>query len=264
MNQRFRNTELLAKLERNPLRAQLARALDVSEIFSGDVEYLSLNKDLSPTGRQNEMQKKLRAAVRENRDARNGMHELKAKLDKKRAAIAQPQFDKSDIVGFLLRSELRSTLRAMDAGARAVLVAGDAMFRDAMLETAPLVSGIAASETFIVDAAKKERLADQYGPALLEIEDLETTITEATAIFDLALVDLKLHSELDDRTFNDLVTPIMNRKNAPWLVKSGDTIMRVRPELKGTPGLHQPATPEEISDGVWSEAEYLASRSRAA
>jgi hypothetical protein len=34
----FRNTELLQKLERNPLKAQMARALDVAEIFAGDVE----------------------------------------------------------------------------------------------------------------------------------------------------------------------------------------------------------------------------------
>ena len=78
MSNNFRNTELLQKLARNPLKAQMARALDVSEIFSGDVEYLSLNNDLSPQGRDNARRAKLRAAVRDNRDARGPVNDLKA------------------------------------------------------------------------------------------------------------------------------------------------------------------------------------------
>jgi hypothetical protein len=81
-------------------------------------------------------------------------------------------------------------------------------------------------------------------------------------IFNLAFNDLKLHSGMDDRAFTDLAAPITNRKNAPWLAKSGDTIVRVRPEKKGTPELHQPATEDELRDGIYfeSEAAYLASR----
>jgi hypothetical protein len=70
MSNNFRNTDLLQKLERNPLKAQMARALDAAEIFAGDVENLSLNNDLSPRGRDNARRAKLRAVVRENRDAR--------------------------------------------------------------------------------------------------------------------------------------------------------------------------------------------------
>jgi hypothetical protein len=52
---------------------------------------------------------------------------------------------------------------------------------------------------------------------------------------------------MDDRAFNDFVAPIMTRHAAPWLAKNGDTIVRVRPELKGTPQLHQPATADEVA-----------------
>jgi hypothetical protein len=76
----------------------------------------------------------------------------------------------------------------------------------------------------------------------------------------LALVDMKLHSGLDDRAFSDLSTPIMTRKNAPWLHRDGNSVVRIRPELRGTAGFHQPATADEMADGVWSETEYLASR----
>jgi hypothetical protein len=78
MNNNFRNADLLQKLERNPLKAQMAKALDVAEIFAGDVEYLSLDKNLSPQGRDNARRAKLRAAVRDNRDARGPVNDLEA------------------------------------------------------------------------------------------------------------------------------------------------------------------------------------------
>ena len=116
----FRNTELLQKLERNPLKAQMARALDVAEIFAGDVEYLSLDKNLSPQGRDNARRAKLRAAVRDNRDARGPVNDLKAKLEAKRAAVQRPPLDRT-IVAVDDRRELRTILRGMDSGARALL-----------------------------------------------------------------------------------------------------------------------------------------------
>jgi hypothetical protein len=56
MTNNFRNTDLLQKLERHPLKQTLAKALDIAETFQGDVEYLSLNKDLSPQGRHKALQ----------------------------------------------------------------------------------------------------------------------------------------------------------------------------------------------------------------
>jgi hypothetical protein len=93
MSNNFRNTDLLQKLERNPLKAQMARALDVAEIFAGDAEYLSLDKNLSPQGRDNARRAKLRAAVRDNRDARGPVNDLKVKLEAKRALV--PSWERS-------------------------------------------------------------------------------------------------------------------------------------------------------------------------
>jgi hypothetical protein len=82
-------------------------------------------------------------------------------------------------------------------------------------------------------------------------------------IADLARVDLKLHSEMDDRQFTEFVK--QTKANAPWLVGDVDKPIRLRPELAGTPEFQRFATPEEISDGVWfkNAAEYQASRSAA-
>jgi hypothetical protein len=258
----LRNSQLLGQVGAHPLKSALAKALDIAELFAGDCEFLRLDKNLSEQGRQNAMQAKLRAAIRDLRDARAPLNDLQAKLDTKRKAVAMPPTDPKDILGFLLRQELRQTLRSMDAGQRALVIANDASFADALLETSPIVSGLLPAEKFIVDAAREKRLANLYGPELEEIAALEQTVAEARSIADIARNDLKLHSAMDDRTFTEFVRPIENRMDAPWLAKSGDSIVRVRPELKGTPQLHQAATPEEIREGIFfeSEAAYQASR----
>jgi hypothetical protein len=258
----IRNSQLLQQVGRHPLKAALARCFDVAETFQGDVEFLQLNDGLSPKGRQDALQAKLRAAIRDLRDARAPINEMQKKLEAQRAAVSMPKFDPADIVGFLRRQELRAAMRTMDRGERAVLIANDAAFADALLEQPPSLSGLVAGEKFIVDNAREQRLGALFGPQQAEIEALEETIKQANMIADLAHNDLKLHSEMDDRAFTEFVRPIENRQGAPWLVKHGDTVTRVRPELRGTPGLHQPATPEEIANGVFfkDEAEFRASR----
>jgi hypothetical protein len=258
----LRNSQLLQQMRAHPLKSALAKALDLAENFQGDMEYLQLNKDLSDQGRDNARRAKLRAAVRDLRDIRAPINELQKKLDAKRAAVAMPPFKQDDVVGFLRRQELRATLRGMDTGARALAIANDESFADALLETAPVVSGLLPAEKFIVDAAREKRLESLYGPQLAEITELEATVTDANMIANLARNDLQLHSAMEPREFNEFVKPIENRQAAPWLLKNGDAIVRVRPELRGTPQLHQPATPEEIREGVYydSEAAYAASR----
>ncbi len=262
MSNTFRNTELLQKLERHPLKQTLARALDTAETFQGDVEFLSLNKDLSPQGRQKAMQAKLRAAIRDLRDARAPINEMQKKLDAKRAAVAMPAFDPNDLVGFLRRQELRATLRSMDAGQRAVLLAGNPAFADAMLEQPPALSGLLPNETKLVDDTKKARLAGLFAPQLAEIEELKGTIKDANMVIDLAQVDLKLHSGMDDRTFIEFVKPIEMKQGAPWLVRATEEGKEVIRAIDVETHLAPTATPDQIRDGKFYKdfAEYQADR----
>jgi hypothetical protein len=195
MSNNFRNAELLGKLERHPLKAQLARALDASEFFAGDVEHIKLDRRLSAEGRDEARRSKLRAALRDNRDARASLDQMKAALEVKRAAVQRPPLDRTDRIAVDDRRELRTILRGMDRGARALLLSGagaDPDFIDAMLEAKPIVSGLMPEEKFIVDAAREQRLAGLYGPQIAEITELENTIAEANSIFDLALVDFEI------------------------------------------------------------------------
>jgi hypothetical protein len=91
----------------------------------------------------------------------------------KRNAVQRPPLDRSQ-QAVDDRRELRTILRGLDRGARALLLSGagaDPDFQDAMLEAKPIVSGLMVEEQFLVDAAREQRLAGLYGPQLAEIED---------------------------------------------------------------------------------------------
>ena len=106
----LRNSQLLEQMRAHPLKATLARALDIAETFAGDVQFLQLDKNLSQEGRDNARRAKLRAAVRNLRDISAPIAALQKKLDAKRKAVAMPKFDQNDVVGFLRRQEIRAAL----------------------------------------------------------------------------------------------------------------------------------------------------------
>jgi hypothetical protein len=277
-NSNLRNAQLLQQMARHPLKAHLARAFDIAETFAGDVEFLQLDKNLSDAGRQNAMQSKLRAAIRDLRDSRGPIAELQTKLDQKRKAVAMPKFDRSDDYALKLRMELRQTLKTADPGQRALLLE-KSTYADALLETEPEASGLFLAEDFkgiispeiqwdrdIVAAAKEKRLAGMFGRELAEIEELEKVVAEANMIADIARVDLQLHSGIDDpRVFGEFVRPIESKVNAPWLrryTEEGREVIRVIDlENHGA----RIATEREILDGKYyrDHAEYLADRAAA-
>ena len=52
MSNNFRNTDLLAKLERNPLRPAVATVLDIADDFQRDMELLGANQKFSAEGKR--------------------------------------------------------------------------------------------------------------------------------------------------------------------------------------------------------------------
>jgi hypothetical protein len=273
----LRNAQLLSQVAGHPLKSSLAKALDVAETFAGDVEFLTLDKNLSAEGRNNARQAKLRAAIRDLRDARAPINDLQAKLDTKRKAVAMPAFDPKDSVGFLRRQELRSVLRTMDAGQRAMHL-NDPSFADAMLELSPVASGLFLAEDFegtvspeiqrdrdIVAAAKEKRLAGMFAPQLAEIAELESTIAEANMIADVARVELQSSSGMEWPTFNEFTKPIELKANAPWLrrfTEEGREVVRVIEPGTSTARI---ATEREVLDGKFYSdfAAYQADRAAA-
>lgn len=178
----LRNSQLLQQVKAHPLKAALAKALDLAEAFQGDMQFLQLNRDLSDQGRDNERRAKLRAAIRDLRDVRSPISELQKKLDAERAAVAMPAVDPKDVVGFLRRQELRAALRSMDPGQRAVLIE-DPAFADAMLEQPPALSGLLPAEKFLVDQVREKRLENLFAAQIGEIDELEKTVADANMSF---------------------------------------------------------------------------------
>ena len=115
----LRNAQLLKQMESNSLRSSLAKILDLAEEFKDAVEAVSDDRRLSVQGKQEATQNHLRRAIRDLRDAKVPLNEMQKKLDAKRKAVAMPQFDPNDVVGFLKRQELQSVLRSMNADQRA-------------------------------------------------------------------------------------------------------------------------------------------------
>jgi hypothetical protein len=271
----LRNSKLLEQVRAHPLKASLAKMFDIAETFAGDVEFLTLDKDLSAEGRGKARQSKLRAAIRDLRDARAPINKIQEKIDAKRETVAMPKFAADDVVGFLRRQELRAALRASaNTGQRALLLENPD-FADAMLEQPPALSGLqpqqigedkgAGNQDFLlVEATKKRRLESLFAPQLAEIDAMEKTIAEANMIADVARGDLKLHSGIEDqRVFEEFVKPIELKTATHWLKLMKDANGIERPHVIDT-AAHRAhiASEREILDGKYykDHAEYLADR----
>jgi hypothetical protein len=264
----IRNSQLLQQMQAHPLKSTLAKILDAAETYEGDVQFLQLDKNLSAEGRDNARRAKLRAAIRDVRDFRAPIEEMQSKLDAKRKVVAMPKFDPADTLGFLRRQELRTALRTMSSGQRALYLANPE-FADAMLELPPVLSGLHVVEgqpgedASLVEKTKSERLETLFAPQLEEIAALETTVAEAHSIANIALNDLALHSGMERPAFNEFVKPIENKANAPWLRRDKDFDGNERIIVIDVQNHRsRVATADEIRDGKFYQdhAEYLASR----
>lgn len=264
----LRNEHLLQTVANHPLKAALAKCLDVAEEFSAAAEHASTNRDLSDSGRASAVQKYLRTALRDLRDARSPIEELKIKLVAKKEAVKIPPFDTTDIVGFHRRQELRAALKGLPLADRTAMLTGpnaSVDFVDAALEQHQLLSGFANNpmEEKIFATVKEDRLQSLFGPQLAEIDGLETEISEASMIADTARVDIADRAGLPPPQFAKIFEAIETKTNAPWLRRDKnqagvEQIIVVDLELnKG-----RPASADEIRDGKFykDHAEYLADR----
>jgi hypothetical protein len=260
----LRNDQLVERLKAHPMRASLAKCLDIAEAFSDDCQHVARNRDLSEVGRANAMKTNLQRAVRDLRDARKPVDDLRKTLEGKRAAVKAPAFDRTDLVGALNRQELRAAMRGMDTVQRAALITTEPAFADALLEQPPVLSGLTPNEGFLVQAAQDARLKTLFGPQLAEIAELENTLNEAAGIAAVARNDLQTKAGMPQLEFDAFATPIEQKLRAPWLVKSagatGETVMVV--DVVEGVASYRPATTDEARDGKYyaNEAEYSAER----
>ncbi len=262
----FRNPDLLERLGRHPMKGALAKCLDVAETFIGDCERVRIDRHLSDSGRVAAVEKHLRSALRDIRDARTPVIEMKATVEAKRAAVKQPTFPADDVVGFLRRQEMRAAVRALPVAERMASLTGTGANNDiidAVLEQPPMLTGFTDPNLkTIYERAQQERLKSLFGPPLAEIEQLETTIAEADMIVDLAGIDMQTHSGLQPEKYAQLRQAIEAKTNAPWLkkyIEDGKEVIRVIDIEKH---YARTANIEDIKNGKYyaDHAEYQADR----
>src|SRR5258706_15395627 len=163
-----RNIHLLSQIsDANPFKKSLApRAFDLGNDYERDMEALGLNRNWSAEGRRNEALKHTRRTLRDLRDVRKQVDEYHAKTEEMRAGARRPAYDKADLVGALLRKELRDLARNMSFGQRQMRMIGehrDQNFIDALLELEPWCSGFDVhdpNELQLFEEARQSRLRD--------------------------------------------------------------------------------------------------------
>jgi hypothetical protein len=259
-----RNESVLKRLERfaeHPampkLRDAAANCLAIGEKFANQRQQLERDGHLSEIGRRAKLTEATKAHARELREARAPIREQADRIASLRGQIKPVAVDRSDIVSALERAEIRAYVRGLRTQDQitALLKQNDPKILDAVLEMPAALSGVAPEHFQIAKAAREQQL---HGPLLKEIAKLESIVAEADAAAKVARNDLAAASGFDHIDFEKIVGPIESRKQAPWLIKSGAAVIRVRPEKKGTPELHPLATPDEILDGQYfkDEQEY--------
>jgi hypothetical protein len=271
-----RNIQLLSQIsDANPFKKTLARrAFDVGLDYERDMEELGLNRKWSPEGRRDEAQKHTRKALRDLRDVRKQVDEYHGKTEEMRAGARRPAYDKADLVGALLRKELRDLARNMSFGQRQMRMIGehrDQNFIDALLELEPWCSGFDVhnpNELQLFEEARQSRLRDFNGPLLDTIAAREAVESEAMMILNVVGSDIAADSGLGSREFEEVAKAVESGIGAQWLKRDKDAngnevIYVLVPEGGGFRG--QIADAETVRNGRFfaSFEEYQASRSAA-
>jgi hypothetical protein len=188
---------------------------------------------------------------------------MKQKLAQLTALIKPVSFDKSDFAGAVLRSELRTALRAMTLTEKAAALLGEKAipdFIDAALEGPALLSGI---DPAMFETVREQRLESLYARESFEIEALSDQIAEAESGLQVAKDDIKRAAALPEHEFAKISTEVAEKRNAVWLKRfkrdDGSEYLVVVP-LQG--GGARPATSDDIRDGkeYASYGEYQADR----
>jgi hypothetical protein len=264
-----RNANILDRIDRHaahPSTAALRKAAEacftIAEKFAKHRDSLERDGFLTPAGKRAKLTEALtKQFARDMRDARAPIEAAAKDIELLRGNIKPVQVDRTDVVAAMERAEIRAFIRSLPSADKiaALLNHADPKILDAVLDAPAALSGVPEQHYAAAKEAREEQL---FGPQLKEIEALQAVVDEASAAATIARGDLRSVTALDEREFESLVGPIENKKAAPWLVKRGDRIIRVRPERVGTGELNMPATEDEIRDGKFyaNEAEYLADR----
>lgn len=174
----------------------------------------------------------------------------------KRAKLTLP-IDRTDAYGLARRAELRAYLRSRPEEERRRIVADpasvDPELRLAIIEMPPELSGTYPSDhRRLTDVALRTVHGDER---FTEIAELEEAIPILETVLEAGKEEVAREAGVDLSKFDDVARPYVQDIGALWLRKfvEGDReIIKVfTPDASGRSATFQPATPEQIADGVF-------------
>jgi hypothetical protein len=196
MNRHPRNQSLLQRIpETNPFKATLAQAFfGIGNAYDRDIEDINNDRRLSQEGRREKVKARRQEALDKLTDLQKPVDDYRRQTESMRSGIKQWSFDKSDVVAAMNRRELRDASRAMTFGQRTMRMTTDKVFRDAVLEFAPWVSGFNESEPNELELYKEAKAAQERelnGPLMDALEARGNTEAEIMMVANIVTTDVK-------------------------------------------------------------------------
>jgi hypothetical protein len=249
----LRNQSILARFGRyeHPKTADLTKAaencLTIAEQFANQRELLERDGYLTPQGKRARLTEALtKQFARDMRDARAPIEAAAKDIERLRGNIKPVAVDHTDIVAAMARAEMRAYIRGLSSKDQieALLKRSDPRILDAVLDpnVAAEVSGVPEQHFAAAKAAREQIL---FGDQLREIEALQAVVDEANAAATIARTDLAAVVEMDQSSFDALVTPIEKKSAAPWLLRQGDRTVVVVPGET----TYRDATEDQLREG---------------
>jgi hypothetical protein len=190
----------------------------------------------------------------------------KAEAKGLREKIKLEPADKSDVVGFLRRQEMRRYLHDMDDKRRNQFISQNRESLDpdmalAIVEMPAAFSGVLEIDrNGLIDAA----LQAQHGQAMTDVRELEQAIEIAESAVEAGRDEVRQQTGVDQHTFDKQAAPFENRNETPWLkrmTENGQEIVRVARwdwAKGGTTGTWALPTAQDLETGKFfnDRAEY--------
>jgi hypothetical protein len=248
-------------------RAYLDALVAVDKIEAHRAEAMASGK-LTPAGVNDDT---LKFAASQLAPAfKRGRHVIdaaKAEAKALRAKIQLERADKSDVVGFLRRQEMRRHLLEMDDKKRNQFISHNRESLEpdmalAIVEMPAAFSGVLESDrNGLIDTA----LQAQHGQAMTDLRDLEQAIEIAESAVETGRDEVRQQTGADQETF-DKQAASFDQNETPWLkrmTENGEEVVRVvrwdwaKGGMTGTGAL---PTPKDLETGKFfkDRAEYNA------
>jgi hypothetical protein len=188
--------------------------------------------------------------------ARQTIKRAKAEVVERKSKLKIEGPDKSDIAAAFRRQEIRDLIREMKPADQPKFFARVDLPTEvaaAVLEMPAEFSGVPRDRH---EWLRQRVLAEQYGPELAELTQIEEAIAAAESTVEIGRDELRLEiGGLSVDKFNALAAPIEARHAAPWLRRRGGEVHVVDLEKR----VERQPTADELATGIFAAThdEYM-------